>query len=152
MAETERFSSSTLRYANFGLANRATPKACALGASPFASSAQISLMRFFINVKKLNHSIVLPLPQKANLLFEDPFLCSSSNILNHEQKKHCIKQCSFYWRRQRDLNSRTGIPIYSLSRGAPSAKLGYVSKVNGGENRIRTYGTFRYHWFSRPAP
>lgn len=84
MAETERFSSSTLRYANFGLANRATPKACALGASPFASSAQISLMRFFTNVKKLNHSIVLPLPKKANLLFEDPFLCSSSNILNHE--------------------------------------------------------------------
>lgn len=74
LAETERFSSSTLRYANFGLANRATPKACTLGASAFASSAQISLMRFFTNVKKLNHSIVLPLPQKKQTCFlKTPF-------------------------------------------------------------------------------
>ena len=49
-------------------------------------------------------------------------------------------------------------PTYSLSRGAPSAKLGYFSRLYGfhwnagGERGIRTPGTFRYHWFSRPAP
>ena len=31
------------------------------------------------------------------------------------------------WRRRRDLNPRAGIPTYTLSRGAPSAKLGYFS-------------------------
>ena len=31
------------------------------------------------------------------------------------------------WRSRRDLNPRAGIPTYTLSRGAPSAKLGYFS-------------------------
>lgn len=49
---------------------------------------------------------------------------------------------------------------YSLSRGAPSASWvllhdRYAMKFaikNGGERGIRTPGTLRYHWFSRPAP
>ena len=43
--------------------------------------------------------------------------------------------------------------------GEPLRPLGYFSmsssyavKKTGGERGIRTPGTFRYHWFSRPAP
>ena len=56
-------------------------------------------------------------------------------------------------RRSRDLNPGAGYPAYSLSRGAPSATwVLLLVKKAGGERGIRTPGTFRYHWFSRPAP
>ena len=65
-----------------------------------------------------------------------------------------------FWRRSRDLNPGCDYSHYSLSRGAPSASWvllhdRYAMKFaikNGGERGIRTPGTFRYHWFSRPAP
>ena len=55
-------------------------------------------------------------------------------------------------RRSRDLNPGCGHPHYSLSRGAPSATWVLLHVKAGGARGIRTPGTFRYHWFSRPAP
>ena len=54
------------------------------------------------------------------------------------------------WRGRRDLNPRTVLPAYSLSRGAPSATwvLPRVENivndeiVSGGESGIRTHGPF----------
>ena len=62
------------------------------------------------------------------------------------------------------MNPRCTFAHYSLSRGAPSAtwvllhgtgqpmKFRLPGRETGGERGIRTPGTFRYHWFSRPAP
>ena len=36
-------------------------------------------------------------------------------------KRALTSECSFMWRRRRDLNSRAGFPAYTLSRGASSA-------------------------------
>ena len=58
----------------------------------------------------------------------------------------------FQKRRSRDLNPGGGHPPYSLSRGAPSASWVLLHVKAGGARGIRTPGTFRYHWFSRPAP
>ena len=60
--------------------------------------------------------------------------------------------CFFHWRRQRDLNSRAGNSRPTPLAGAPLRPTWVCLRIFGGENRIRTYGTFRYHWFSRPAP
>ncbi len=68
-------------------------------------------------------------------------------------KKHLRLQVLFVWRRQRDLNSRAGNSRPTPLAGAPLRPTWVCLRIkNGGENRIRTYGTFRYHWFSRPAP
>ena len=78
--------------------------------------------------------------------------------------RHCINIGVLWWRRRRDLNPRCTFAHYSLSRGAPSAtwvllhgtgqpmKFCLPGRETGGERGIRTPGTFRYHWFSRPAP
>ena len=56
------------------------------------------------------------------------------------------------WRRRRDLNPRTGCPIYTLSRGASSATWVLPHKIkNGSAGRIRTYdrsvnSRLLYHW------
>ena len=55
-------------------------------------------------------------------------------------------------RRSRDLNPGCDHSHYSLSRGAPSATWVLLHVKAGGARGIRTPGTFRYHWFSRPAP
>ena len=72
--------------------------------------------------------------------FESSGILSARSRLFHYIKIHIRKtpetQCfRGFWRRSRDLNPGCDYSHYSLSRGAPSAP-----------------GTFRYHWFSRPAP
>ena len=87
-------------------------------------------------------------------------------IYNRKKKehRHAIHIGVLWWRRRRDLNPRCTFAHYSLSRGAPSAtwvllhgtgqpmKFCLPGRETGGERGIRTPGTFRYHWFSRPAP
>ena len=54
----------------------------------------------------------------------------------------CFSQTRhFAWRRRSDLNARAAFATYSLSRGAPSP-LGYFSVKYGGEEEIRTLGSF----------
>ena len=73
-------------------------------------------------------------------------------IFSLSKIKKAAYDCFFYWRRQRDLNSRAGNSRPTPLAGAPLRPTWVCLRIIGGENRIRTYGTFRYHWFSRPAP
>ncbi len=77
---------------------------------------------------------------------------SSNRTIPRERKKDTLLSIFFLWRRQRDLNSRAGNSRPTPLAGAPLRPTWVCLRINGGENRIRTYGTFRYHWFSRPAP
>ena len=58
------------------------------------------------------------------------------------KRRVCFSQTRhFAWRRRSDLNARAAFATYSLSRGAPSP-LGYFSVKYGGEEEIRTLGSF----------
>ena len=48
-----------------------------------------------------------------------------------EKRRKWLERCilATFWRRWRDSNSRAGYPTYTLSRGASSAKLEYISKT-----------------------
>ena len=73
--------------------------------------------------------------------FESSGILSARSRLFHYIKIHI---------RKTHTTPLAGEPLRPL--GYFSMSSSYAVKKTGGERGIRTPGTFRYHWFSRPAP
>ena len=101
---------------------------------------------------------------KLDELMDDKLRDLEQRTTDKQKEKDDKSKLVVFWSIRRDLNPLTVLPAYSLSRGAPSATwvllqiriMTYIQLTllwkSGGESGIRTHGSLRSHWFSRPAP